>query len=301
MDEHVDIFASPLLRYSPHVLYTNIVEPVLRWKFVELGYALVHGACITDGEHAYLVTARTDTGKTTTMLRILAQQRRASDQLSFMSDDLTLLAPDGRVYTYPKPLTISYHTVRAINSALLSWPERAVLPLQSRVHSKSGRRFAFWLTNTRLPVATINMLVQFLVPPPKYHVQRLVPYAKLAQESRLSGMFVIERGPDGDMRLEPAEAFETLMGNSEDAFGFPPYPTIKHFLYNANGRDLRVVEREIVGAVMAHVPTMLLRSSKMDWAQRIAALLNPAPVASDAELDSVADLAVGGAMQLTTT
>jgi len=32
-----------MLRYSPHVLYTNVIEPLLRWTFVKRGYALVHG------------------------------------------------------------------------------------------------------------------------------------------------------------------------------------------------------------------------------------------------------------------
>ena len=33
----IDIVAAPMLRYSPHVLYTNVVEPTLRWCFVEPG------------------------------------------------------------------------------------------------------------------------------------------------------------------------------------------------------------------------------------------------------------------------
>ena len=35
---------------SPHVLYTNVVEPILRWTFAERGYALVHAACLASGE-----------------------------------------------------------------------------------------------------------------------------------------------------------------------------------------------------------------------------------------------------------
>ena len=67
----VSIAVSPLVRRSPHVLYTNCVEPVLRWHFAELGIALVHAACVALDERAFLITARTDTGKTTTILRLL--------------------------------------------------------------------------------------------------------------------------------------------------------------------------------------------------------------------------------------
>jgi dolichol-phosphate mannosyltransferase len=274
----VDVVASSLLRHSPHVLYTNVVEPILRWTFVEKGYALVHGACIAVDEQAYLVTARTDTGKTTTMLRMLARQRRAVDRMSFLSDDLTLVSRDGAVLTYPKPLTISHHTVRAVNATFLSWRERLVLPFQSRIHSRSGRRFAFLLTQTRLPVATINAVVQWLVPPPKYHVQRLVPQVKVAREGKLAGMFIIERGDDRDVPLEAPEALEILMTNCEDAYGFPPYPVIKDFLHSRASCDLRQVEREIVSTALTNQPTMLLGSSKMDWAQRISSLIHARPI-----------------------
>jgi dolichol-phosphate mannosyltransferase len=273
--ETIEVVASPILQWSPHVLYTNVVEPILRWTFVEKGFALVHGACIAMGEHAYLVTARTDTGKTTTILRLLDQQRRASDQGAFLSDDLTLITPDGRVLTYPKPLTISQHTVAAIHSPLLSLSERLSLIIQSRLHSRDGRRFAFWLSQTNLPVATINTIVQWLVPPPKYPVQRLVPHVKLASEGQLNGMFVIERGGDGDVRLDEVEGLDILMRNCEDAYGFPPYPTIAKFLYDSTDRDLRAAERQIVAAALQGHATLLLRSSSMDWSSRIAKLASP--------------------------
>ena len=51
LGERIDITAAPLLRRSPHVLYTNVVEPVLRWTFVERGYALVHAACMASGDN----------------------------------------------------------------------------------------------------------------------------------------------------------------------------------------------------------------------------------------------------------
>ena len=91
LGERVLISVSPLVRRSPHVLYTNCVEPVLRWHFAEHGIALVHAACVAVGDRAYLITARTDTGKTTTILKLLD----AYPQAAFISDDLTLVAPDG--------------------------------------------------------------------------------------------------------------------------------------------------------------------------------------------------------------
>jgi putative flippase GtrA len=274
LGDRIDVLAKPILKYSPHVLYTNVVEPILRWTFVRKGYALVHGACLAYSEDAFLVTARTDTGKTTTMLRMLAEPRRPEAPGAFISDDLTLLSPDGVVYTYPKPMTISYHTVKAINSRTLKPRERLALIVQSRVHSRDGRLFAKWLTQHRLPVATINMMVQLVVPPPKYPVQRLIPSVNTARTARLAGLCVIQRGGTGTEQLDGCAALETLMKNSEDAYGFPPYHTIADSLYCLGGDDLRIAEIMIVDNALAGRHAVLVRSTTMDWSDRIQAIIH---------------------------
>ncbi len=265
LGDSIEVLASPILAHSPHVLYTNLVEPILRWTFVTKGYALVHGACVTFGDRAYLVTARTDTGKTTTLLLILNQQRRGTDTASFLSDDLTLVNPDGRVFTYPKPMTISAHTLHAVNSKLLTRGERLALPFQSRVHSRGGRKFALKMTETTLPMATVNAWVQRMIPPPKYHVNQLVPSVKMAREARLAGMFVIERGQDAVTPLDNREAIETLMKNCDDAYGFPPYHSIKEFLIKEDRRDLRDEERAIVNSAFGNLPATLIKSRDAAW------------------------------------
>jgi dolichol-phosphate mannosyltransferase len=293
LGDTIDVIATPILRWSPHVLYTNVVEPILRWTFVQRGYALVHGACISFGPDAFMITARTDTGKTTTILRLLDQQRRATDTGSFLSDDLTLVSPDGLVMTYPKPLTISAHTVAAINTPRLSGIERLTLPLQSRLHSREGRKFALWLSQHRLPVATINTLVQLLVPPPKYHVQQLVPHARVTNEARLHGLIVIERGGDENVSLENKEGLDILLANCEDAYGFPPYETIKTFLHSSHAQDLPAIEREIIGQSLHNLPATLLRSSSMDWSRRIPMLVTGSAQREDWD---VHERSVGGEM-----
>jgi dolichol-phosphate mannosyltransferase len=270
----IEVVASPLLRYSPHVLYTNVVEPILRWMFVRNGYSLVHGACIEFGTDAYMITARTDTGKTTTILKSL--ENHAS---GFLSDDLTLLRPDGSVLTYPKPLTISRHTVKAVRTPLLSLRERLLLFYQSRVHSKSGRQFAFMLTRLKLPVATINTVVQLLVPPPKYDVQRLIPSVRKVRESRLAGLIVIERGHDERRSLAGDEALEIVMANCADSYGFPPYDELEDFLQRMSGpTSLVQQERRIVATALAGIPATLVGSSTMEWWRELPGIAGVEPV-----------------------
>ena len=275
MSDPVQVVASSVLLLSPHVLYTNVIEPLLRWTFVKKGYALAHGATIAFGNKAYFITARTDTGKTTTLLKILAYQRRNSDQASFISDDMTILSPDGVAMTYPKPLTISYHTLRAVNADTLDFMERMTFPFQSRIHSRSGRKIAFLISKFPiLPAASINMITQMIVPPPKYFVNKLVPNAKFTHQASLTGMFIIERGPEGIVPMQNSEAMEILLQNCEDAYGFPPYESLKEFLYMSDGVDLRQKEHEIIRKALGELPATAIRSSTLDWWRQIPAFVN---------------------------
>ncbi len=267
-----NIRASRLLGWSPHVLYTNVVEPVLRWTLAELGYALVHGACIAIDGAAYLVTARTDTGKTTTTLHLLEALHRSG--IEFLGDDLVLVNAAGDVLAFPKPLTISAHTVQAVKRHNLRRRERWALPLQSRIHSRSGRKLALAMTRLPLPMATINAVAQIVVPPPKYRVGRLVNGVRIGAAARLSGMFVIVAEGHGKRMLDPDEAGDVLAANTEDAFGFPPYAKIEAFLGRGrDGEPLADREDVIRRAALAGCTAVELRDPERCWAPDIARLV----------------------------
>jgi putative flippase GtrA len=266
----VDIAVSSILRYSRHVLYTNVVEPILRWSFVRKGYALVHAACVSFDGQAVLVTAQTDTGKTSTILRTVDNYA-----CSFLSDDMTIVSKDGQVMSYPKPLTISNHTLSAVNAnSSLTWWERIALQFQSRLHSKSGRKVGLNLSKSKLPAATMNAIVQMFVPPPKYMVHRLIPKATYANYATLSRAVIIERGPEFVEALQHEQAVETFVHNAEDAYGFPPYPILADSLSQWNGEDLHPHEQAIVNEALQSIPTIRLRDPKFNWWQRLPTVTN---------------------------
>jgi dolichol-phosphate mannosyltransferase len=261
---------SPLVGKSPHVLYTNVVEPLLRWEFVRKGYALMHGACITLDDQALFITARTDTGKTTTILQII---RENTGKIQFLSDDMTILSRDGQVMNFPKPLTISKHTLRAANCSALTLRERLFLQVQSRLHSRGGRMFGMWLSQGKIPGATLNAIVQALIPPPKYMVDHLIPGASIRQRAQLSCIAVIERGPELEREIGEQEKLRILMTNAEDAYGFPPYPALADQLSSWLGENQHPAEREIVEAAISNLPAVHIRRSNYDWYQRLPALI----------------------------
>ena len=257
----VEVAVSPILRLSPHVLYTNVVEPILRWTFVRKGYALVHAACVSFDGQAVLVTARTDTGKTSTILRTVDNYA-----CSFLSDDMTIVSKDGHVMSYPKPLTISNHTLSAVNAnSSLKWWERIALQFQSRLHSKGGRKIGMDLSQSKLPAATMNAIVQWIVPPPKYMVHRLIPKVTYANHATLARAVIIERGEEFLEALHHEQAVDTFVKNAEDAYGFPPYPILADSLSRWNGEDLHPAEQAIVDKALETIPTVRMRDPKFNW------------------------------------
>ena len=266
----VEVAVSPILRHSLHVLYTNVVEPILRWTFVRKGYALVHAACVSFDGQAVLVTARTDTGKTSTILRTVDNYA-----CSFLSDDMTIVSKDGQVMSYPKPLTISNHTLSAVNAnSSLTWWERIALQFQSRLHSKGGRKVGMDLSKSNLPAATMNAIVQWMVPPPKYMVHRLIPKATYANHATLARAVIIERGEEFVEALHHEQAVETFVKNAEDAYGFPPYPILADSLSRWNGEDLHPAEQAIVDKALETITTVRLRDPKFNWWQRLPVATN---------------------------
>ena len=266
-----NVYASPLVGKSPHVLYTNVVEPLLRWQFVRKGYALMHGACLSFDDKALFVTAQTDTGKTTTILHTIRQNVKNA---RFISDDMTIFSREGRAYCFPKPLTISFHTLNAVGVSPLTRQERLFLTIQSRLHSRSGRWFGMVISALRLPAATLNAIIQRLIPPPKYMIDYLIPDAKYVNSADLSQILLIERNDPLERTIPEAEKVDMLIANAEDAYGFPPYPVLAEQLSSWEGTDMHKLEREIVSEAVNGLPALHSCRNDYGWYQRIPELID---------------------------
>jgi dolichol-phosphate mannosyltransferase len=268
--DRIDVAVAPLLGRSPHVVYTNVVEALLRFVLVSRGCLLLHSATVELNGHGVMLTARTDTGKTSTILRLLREQEGG-----FLADDMTIVDPGGRAHCYPKPLTISAHTVQAIAQHTLSRPEQLKLAVQSRLHSKNGRRVGSRLGELNLPIMALNAVTQALVPPPKYMAHRLVRTRYLAS-TRVRELFVIARGACGLEELDHETAVDLMIENTDDAYGFPPFRSFAPAI-SIGGDDyarLRERERELLTVFLAGVRVRRLTRDDFSWAEAIPTLLN---------------------------
>jgi len=219
--------------------------------------------------HGFLLSARTDTGKTGTVLKMIREYGA-----KFLSDDMTILDPSGRATCFPKPLTISHHTLRAVQAGDLTPAEWRRLKIQSRLHSKEGRDFALLLARLNIPIMGFNSLTQRIIPPPKYTIDRLVD-TTIATSTQVRDLFVIERGKPALYDINNTEALETLVINTDDAYGFPPFremaPSI--VIGQDDYDELRRKEKAIMTAAMANVRKRGIASDNFTWADRIAGLL----------------------------
>ena len=270
----VDVVAAPMLALSPHVLYTNVVEPLLRFMLVDRGYMLLHAACIQIDGHSIILSAQTDTGKTSTILSLLRRHEG-----TFYSDDMLVVTRHGMARRYPKPLTISAHTLHAVPQNRLKLHQRLSLSWQSRLHSRGGRAVGKRMGERNLPIMAMNAAVQMMVPPPKYMVTELVD-CRIGNEIPIQDIYLIERGrPSHVAPVDRSDALRELLLNTEDAYGFPPYAELAPRLV-IGGRDhaqLRHEEASILASALEWAEITRIRVDDFSWPELIQARRRPEP------------------------
>jgi dolichol-phosphate mannosyltransferase len=267
--EPVILDANWLLVWSHHVLYTNMVEPLLRFLFVTRGYVLLHCAAVDADQGAIVMSALTDTGKTSTVLRLLMNR-----SYGFLSDDMAIVAPGARIIGYPKPMTLSSHTMSAVNERALPRADRIMLDLRSRLHSREGRAVGHALGRLPLPIVTINAWVQLFVPPPKYHVTSLME-CDVVDRSTIDAVILMERG-EPLAELPTLEAtVDRLLDNTDDAYTFPPFASFAP-LVTIGGLDhaaLQARERVLLTEAVEPVWRVRIRVRGHNWSDLIPTMV----------------------------
>jgi hypothetical protein len=262
----IEVRVAPMLALSPHVVYTNIVEPLLRFILASRGFMLLHAACIEIDGRSIMLSARTDTGKTSTILSLLRRHNG-----TFYSDDMVVVGQDGLVSRYPKPLTISAHTLRSVPTHRLTRKQKLALSWQSRLHSRGGRAVGKRMGERNLPIMALNAGVQMLIPPPKYMVTDLVD-CKIGARIPIRDVYVIERGrPSLVAPLTEEAALDELLANTEDAYGFPPYAQLApRLVIGGRGFDeLREGERSVLSRALRRAVVTRLRVDDFSWPELI--------------------------------
>ncbi len=272
---HIDFSGNPihvqvskLLFKSPHVLYVNIVEPLLRLLLASKGYVLLHSACLSKDGRGYLISAPPDTGKTTTVLRCIKESG-----FEFVSDDMTIMDQFGNLYDFPKPLTISAHTFSALCSNR-NGPAARIPSLRIRgyAHSRMGRRILRSLGRLMVvPILTLNAVAQILVKPPKVKITEVIGDVGMARRAKLRAFFFLAKGRSEIREIPLKQALSRAILNSDDAFLFPPYHRIfPHVRLNGfTFKGLMIRERQILSKVLSNCRIYVLYSENRGWSESL--------------------------------
>ena len=124
--------ANWLLVWSHHVLYTNMVEPLLRFMLV-----------VARLRAAPQRRRRRGAGRR----RHVRPDRHRQDEhgpapadaslWGFLADDMAIVAPGGAIIGFPKPMTLSSHTMSSVNEQALPLADRLMLGIRCRVCTRA--------------------------------------------------------------------------------------------------------------------------------------------------------------------
>lgn len=286
--DYTEIVVSPLLQSSPAFLFTNVVEPVLHWQLVTRDYALVQAGGIASASSspasAMLVSGPSDMGFGLSRICL-------SHGMRFMGDDRLILARDGRLFAYPKPVTVNQDLLQQASAAT-----RAVAPLsvQRVLYSPAVRRLGLWFGERRLPVATLNTNLQRLVPQPKYQMQELAPNIQLTATANATGLLLIQQEEGADEPMTQDEVISHLTANPSGPDAFQPRPLLQKELGRWRGEDWRVRERSIISDALRSVKFVNLHHVGANWWQPAATVLSgTAP--SEAQSPGISSISVQSA------
>jgi hypothetical protein len=207
---------------------------------------------------------------------------------AFLSDDMTIVSPGGTAISYPKPMTLSFHTMSTIAGAHLGVAHRARLSVQSRVHSKSGRTIGRSLGTLNVPIMAINSATQIAVPPPKYHITSLLD-CEVRPRARIERVVFIERGEEARERISLRPAVDLLIENTDDAYGFPPFATLApHLRFGSSAYEaLRKRERALLAQAISGGDIWRLRVPGHGWAELIPELARQEVLADERPVEPI--------------
>ena len=229
------VVASPLLGRSPNFFYTNIIEPILRWRLVHKGYAFIQGATAARESAALVISSTLDMGA---LMSDLCTQYG----FDFLADELSIVDAQGQVYCYPKPVTIVDSLITG-QSRREKFPSRLLLWGRRLLYTRFLRGVGLWLSAHDLPAATLNTYLQWLVPQPKFMLGELVE--GLTYKNQAAVTQIIWLNSDGSTPRLAGEKTAELQQDPQPA-GFQPLPLLVEQLRYWQENDLLQAEETII-------------------------------------------------------
>lgn len=175
----------------------NSALPLIDVILARRGAAMIHAAAFEYHQSGIALPAWGGTGKTSTMARLLLD----ADEGSFMSDDWSFVAKDGRLLGFAKPLFIKPHH-RSVYPKLFNHRHKPMVP--SPLSGIMGR-----VTTTIHPAVTRFPRVAAFTrrwSPEHMMVRPESVFDRVRASAPLGAVIFMERYAGTDLTLEPKEA-----------------------------------------------------------------------------------------------
>ncbi len=265
----IEISVNELIAKSRHVLYVNLIEPLMRFLMISKGYILLHSACLSLNGHAVLISAPPDTGKTTTVIKCVKKG------FNFLSDDMTIIRLPNTALCFPKPMTISAHTFQTAIDAAEDTSNKSGLKIRSLIHSKGGRQFMRNLSKYNVPIFTINTIGQRIIKPPKFRINDISKSFKVKDRSVVNTLCFLQKEGEEVVDIDKNMALEKAIENSDDAFLFPPYSELLKYI-KINGKsahELLQEERKMLESFLSGLICLELKSESRSWFKMVKSIV----------------------------
>ena len=162
-------------------LWNSLLSAVIFLKLLQNDRSFIHSACASIKNHAFLLAAFPDTGKSSTVLSIVKECEKAE----YLSDDLTIIDRNGNVYCYPIPITMSSRVIGVID--------------KKEIGSKHMLKFKFcsFLQRHLITNYLSSRLFKF---PPKAYIWDILKNVKIARKSKISAVCLLEFGKKDEIK-----------------------------------------------------------------------------------------------------
>lgn len=164
----------------------GIVTFLLEIKLLQKGYTLLHSGAICKGENAYLLSAWSEMGKSSTIFGLAKKEK-----IKVLGDDKIILSKDGTVYSFPEKAGIFFHSKNVKNLKL---------PFSKKIE-----------LSLKYMVAKLPPLYLYIDPNLRIDLSKI---AKVGEKGKLKEIFFLEWGKKGTSRLEKEIAIRKILAST---------------------------------------------------------------------------------------
>jgi len=155
-----------------------ICELIWRLRFMKHDIILVHAACVSSENSAYLIPAWKGIGKTTVCLKLV------KSGYEYMSDDRIWLGASGEIYAYPRYVVLK-------DSNAFYFPEFTTRFIKIKLCVRDFLNKIDLISGKRLIRYLINKLVS--IPVQYHHIEDLYPTAKTRKQAQVAKVIYLTK------------------------------------------------------------------------------------------------------------